>query len=61
MRAAAFVTAVQVPAIVYGGKRSPETVQIEHNHLWLASQNEWFYSSILHLSVDGKDAEGPAA
>ncbi len=45
----------QVPAIVYGAKATPENVQIEHNHLWLASQNEWFYSSILHLSVDGKD------
>jgi len=45
----------QVPAIVYGAKASPETVQIEHNHLWLASQNEWFYSSILQLSVDGKE------
>jgi len=45
----------QVPAIVYGAKASPETVQIEHNHLWLASQNEWFYSSILLLSVDGKE------
>ena len=45
----------QVPAIVYGAKATPETVQIEHNHLWLASQNEWFYSSILHLSIDGKD------
>ena len=44
----------QVPAIVYGAKASPENVQIEHNHLWLTSQNEWFYSSILHLSIDGK-------
>jgi len=44
----------QVPAIVYGAKATPETVQIEHNHLWLASQNEWFYSSILSLDNDGK-------
>ena len=44
----------QVPAIVYGAKAKPENVQVEHNHLWLASQNEWFYSSILQLSVDGK-------
>ena len=44
----------QVPAIVYGAKAEPENVQVEHNHLWLASQNEWFYSSILQLSVDGK-------
>ena len=45
----------QVPAIVYGAKATPENVQIEHNHLWLASQNEWFYSSILQLSIDGKE------
>ena len=44
----------QVPAIVYGAKSEPANVQIEHNSLWLASQNEWFYSSILQLSIDGK-------
>ena len=44
----------QVPAIVYGAKSGPANVQIEHNSLWLASQNEWFYSSILQLSIDGK-------
>ena len=43
-----------VPAIVYGAKQDPQCVQFEHNHLWMASQNEWFYSSILELSVDGK-------
>jgi large subunit ribosomal protein L25 len=30
-----------------------ESIQFEHNALWLATQNEWFYSSILHLDVDG--------
>ena len=44
----------QVPAIVYGAGATPENVQLEHNALWLASQNEWFYSSILTLAVDGK-------
>ena len=44
----------QVPAIVYGAHQEPQSVQVEHNHLWLASQNEWFYSAILDLSVDGK-------
>jgi large subunit ribosomal protein L25 len=43
----------QVPAIVYGAGATPENVQLDHNALWLASQNEWFYSSILDLSVDG--------
>jgi large subunit ribosomal protein L25 len=45
----------QVPAIVYGAKADPQNVQLDHNQLWLASQNEWFYSSILTLGVDGKD------
>ena len=44
----------QVPAIVYGAHQEPQNIQVEHNHLWLASQNEWFYSAILELSVDGK-------
>lgn len=42
-----------VPAIVYGAHQDPQSVQVEHNHLWLASQNEWFYSAILELNVDG--------
>lgn len=46
--------ASQVPAIIYGAKISPESIQVEHNHLWHVSQNEWFYSSILNLIVDGK-------
>jgi large subunit ribosomal protein L25 len=45
----------QVPAIVYGAKADPQNVQLDHNALWLASQNEWFYSSILTLGVDGKE------
>jgi large subunit ribosomal protein L25 len=45
----------QVPAIVYGAKADPQNVQVDHNALWLASQNEWFYSSILTLGIDGKD------
>ncbi|MDY0020951.1 50S ribosomal protein L25/general stress protein Ctc [Arenimonas caeni] len=43
-----------VPAIVYGGHKDPLSIQVEHNHLWIASQNEWFYSAILDLEVDGK-------
>ena len=43
-----------VPAVVYGGKSQPASIQLEHEKTWLASQNEWFYSSILDLDVDGK-------
>ncbi|NUS37919.1 MAG: 50S ribosomal protein L25/general stress protein Ctc [Lysobacter sp.] len=46
--------AEQIPAIVYGGSAAPKSVQLEHEKTWLASQNEWFYSSILSLDVDGK-------
>ncbi|HVI25955.1 MAG TPA: 50S ribosomal protein L25/general stress protein Ctc [Xanthomonadaceae bacterium] len=44
----------QIPAIVYGGSAAPQPIQLEHEKTWLASQNEWFYSSILSLDVDGK-------
>lgn len=46
--------AAQLPAIVYGGSAAPQPIQIEHEQVWLASQNEWFYSSILDLDIDGK-------
>ena len=46
--------AAQIPAIIYGGSAAPQSVQLEHEKTWLASQNEWFYSSILSLDVDGK-------
>jgi large subunit ribosomal protein L25 len=41
------------PAIVYGAGQAPQSIQFEHNALWLATQNEWFYSSILELEVEG--------
>lgn len=46
--------AAQLPAVVYGGTAAPQSIQIEHEQIWLASQHEWFYSSILNLDVDGK-------
>ncbi|MBX3727436.1 MAG: 50S ribosomal protein L25/general stress protein Ctc [Xanthomonadales bacterium] len=43
----------KVPAIVYGGELGPKSIEIDHNTVWLMSQNEWFYSAILDLSLDG--------
>ena len=43
----------KIPAIVYGGDLKPVNIQLDHEKLWLASQNEWFYSSILDLSLAG--------
>ena len=44
----------KVPAIVYGSTQDPASIQLDHNTVWLASQNEWFYSAILDLNLDGK-------
>jgi len=44
----------QIPAIVYGGGSDPQSIQLEHEKTWVASQKEWFYSSIIDLDVDGK-------
>ena len=43
----------KIPAIVYGGELKPVSIQLDHEPVWLASQNEWFYSSILDLSLAG--------
>jgi len=44
----------KVPAIVYGGSDAPASIQLVHNDVLLASHNEWFYSAILDLKLDGK-------
>jgi large subunit ribosomal protein L25 len=46
--------AAMVPAVVYGANQPPQSIQIEHNTILLASKNEWFFSSILDLDVEGK-------
>lgn len=42
-----------VPAIVYGGDLAPVNIQLSHNEVLLASEHDWFYSSILDLNLDG--------
>ncbi len=46
--------AALIPAVIYGGEAAPQSLQLEHEKTWLASQHEWFYSSILNLEIDGK-------
>lgn len=43
----------KIPAIVYGGGLNPVSIQLDQEEIWLAQQNEWFYSSILDLSLNG--------
>ena len=47
----------RIPAIVYGGHAEPASIELDHEKTWLASQNEWFYSSILSMDVDGKSEQ----
>ena len=44
----------RIPAVVYGGGADPVSIELEHEPTWLAQMNDWFYSSIITLSVDGK-------
>ena len=44
-----------VPAIVYGGKNKPKSIQLAHKDLKRALQEESFYSSVITLEIDGKD------
>src|ERR1044072_5840755 len=43
-----------IPAIVYGGDIKPVSIQLDHEEVWLAQQDEWVYSSILDLSLNGE-------
>lgn len=43
-----------VPAVIYGAGKAPESIQIEHNTILLAAKQEWFFSSLLDLNVDGQ-------
>jgi large subunit ribosomal protein L25 len=43
----------KVPGIVYGNSKDAASIQLDHNTALLASQNEWFYSAILDLNLDG--------
>ncbi|QKS30116.1 MAG: 50S ribosomal protein L25 [Accumulibacter sp.] len=43
----------RVPAIIYGGPRPPELIDIDHNQALLNHAKEAFHSSVLTLLVDG--------
>lgn len=49
--------AEQVPAIIYGGKKSPQNVSITHKDFVKALENEGFYSQIIQLTTDGSSED----
>jgi large subunit ribosomal protein L25 len=42
----------KIPAVIYGGKKEPATLTLEHAQLLRAAEQESFYSSILEIRVD---------
>ena len=46
----------KIPAVIYGGKKDPATLTLDHDILMHAASNESFYSSILEIKVaDGRE------
>ncbi|THD07301.1 50S ribosomal protein L25/general stress protein Ctc [Metallibacterium scheffleri] len=43
-----------VPAVIYGGTQPPQSLQLIHNDVALAARNEWFFSALLDLNIEGK-------
>jgi large subunit ribosomal protein L25 len=43
-----------VPAIIYGGEKPPQSIQLEHRVVLALSKHEWFFSSVLDLKVGDK-------
>ena len=44
----------RVPGILYGGGASSQSIDIDHNELFQLLRKEAFYSSVLHVNLDGK-------
>jgi large subunit ribosomal protein L25 len=42
----------KIPAVLYGGKKDPATLSVDHAAVLHAAQTESFYSSILEIQVD---------
>ena len=42
----------KIPAVLYGGKKEPATLSVDHAAVLHAAQTESFYSSILEIRVD---------
>ena len=47
----------QIPAIIYGGKKEPESISILHKDISHSLANEAFYSHIVTVTVDGKSQD----
>ena len=44
----------EIPAIVYGGKKKPQSLALVHKDVVKALENEAYYSQVISLNIDGK-------
>ncbi|MCE7504700.1 50S ribosomal protein L25/general stress protein Ctc [Polynucleobacter sp. IMCC30063] len=44
----------KTPGIIYGGQKTPQVVELDHNALFHALRKEAFHSSILEIEIGGK-------
>lgn len=44
----------KLPGIIYGAKKDPQALTLDHNELIHALEHEAFYSSILEIKIDGQ-------
>ena len=44
----------RIPGVIYGDKKEPETIALDHNELWKIVQKGRFMSTIFDVNVDGK-------
>ena len=42
----------KIPAVIYGGKKDPATLTLDHDTTLHASSTEAFYSSVLEIKVE---------
>ena len=46
-----------IPAIIYGGRKKPQSITLEHKELHRALENEAFYSHIITINVGDKSED----
>tara|TARA_B100001179_G_scaffold216159_1_gene186910 strand:+ start:96 stop:803 length:708 start_codon:yes stop_codon:yes gene_type:complete len=47
----------QVPAIIYGGEKTPQPIAVDKTAFYKALEDEAFFSSVINLEVDGKSQQ----
>lgn len=47
----------KIPAIIYGDKKAPKTISLNHNKVMKALESEAFYASVFEVVIDGQKEE----